>query len=40
MARTTGRRRKVRLPGGGPRRRLAPDERERLIAQAAVHFCA
>jgi AcrR family transcriptional regulator len=40
MARTTGRRRKIRLPGGGPRRRLAPDERERLIAQAAVHFFA
>jgi AcrR family transcriptional regulator len=40
MPRTTGRRRKIRLPGGGPRRRLAPDERERLIAQAAVHFFA
>lgn len=28
------------MPGGGVRRRLAPDERERLIAQAAVHFFA
>lgn len=40
MARKTTRRRKVRLSDGGTRRRLAPDERERLIAQAAVHFFA
>lgn len=40
MARKATRHRKVRLSGGGTRRRLAPDERERLIAQAAVHFFA
>lgn len=40
MARKMARRRKARTPAGGRRRRLAPDERERLIAQAAVHFFA
>ncbi len=47
MARKSTRRRKVRPRGGKGkikgrrrRRRLAPDERERLIAQAAVYFFA
>jgi AcrR family transcriptional regulator len=39
MARKPARRAKARSHGGR-RRRLAPDERERLIAQAAVHFFA
>ncbi|MGH7013686.1 MAG: TetR/AcrR family transcriptional regulator [Stellaceae bacterium] len=39
MARKPARRRKARSRGNR-RRRLAPDERERLIAQAAVHFFA
>lgn len=38
MARKSARRTKTRKLGA--RRRLAPDERERLIAQAAVHFFA